>query len=78
MAGPFAITSTPMLNACLDTRTNYIDITGEIEVFESMWLRQGRFGRPELLQCRERGLMSFRLTASRGTSPANKSGRFRW
>jgi short subunit dehydrogenase-like uncharacterized protein len=41
MAGQFAITSTPMLNACLDTRTNYIDITGEIEVFESMWARQG-------------------------------------
>src|SRR5215467_13107543 len=29
MAGPFAVTSAPMLNACLATRTNYIDITGE-------------------------------------------------
>src|SRR4051794_4335618 len=37
MAGPFAATSAPMLNACLATQTNYIDITGEIEVFEAMW-----------------------------------------
>jgi short subunit dehydrogenase-like uncharacterized protein len=39
MAGPFAVTSAPMLSACLGTRTNYIDITGEIEVFEAMWSR---------------------------------------
>jgi short subunit dehydrogenase-like uncharacterized protein len=40
MAGPFANTSAPMLNACLGTQTHYIDITGEIEVFEAMWLRR--------------------------------------
>jgi short subunit dehydrogenase-like uncharacterized protein len=40
MAGPFAATSAPMLNACLATQTNYIDITGEIEVFETMWSRK--------------------------------------
>jgi short subunit dehydrogenase-like uncharacterized protein len=40
MAGPFAATSAPMLAACLATRTNYIDITGEIEVFEAMWSRE--------------------------------------
>ena len=40
MAGPFANTSAPMLNACLATQTNYIDITGEIEVFEAMWSRR--------------------------------------
>jgi short subunit dehydrogenase-like uncharacterized protein len=39
-AGPFAITSAPMLNACLATKTNYIDITGEIEVFEALWSRR--------------------------------------
>ena len=39
MAGPFAATSAPMLSACLATQTNYVDITGEIEVFESMWSR---------------------------------------
>ena len=40
MAGPFAVTSAPMLSACLTTETNYIDITGEIEVFEAMWSRR--------------------------------------
>jgi short subunit dehydrogenase-like uncharacterized protein len=40
MAGPFAVTSAPMLNACLATWTNYIDITGEIGVFEAMWSRK--------------------------------------
>jgi short subunit dehydrogenase-like uncharacterized protein len=40
MAGPFAATSEPMLNACLTTRTNYVDVTGEIEVFEAMWSRE--------------------------------------
>jgi short subunit dehydrogenase-like uncharacterized protein len=40
MAGPFAVTSAPMLSACLATQTNYIDITGEIEVFEVMWSRK--------------------------------------
>src|SRR5688572_16045122 len=40
MAGPFAVTSAPMLDACLATRTHYIDITGEIDVFEAMWSRR--------------------------------------
>src|SRR3954447_19650034 len=40
MAGPFAVTSAPMLNACLATQTNYVDVTGEIEVFEAMWARK--------------------------------------
>jgi saccharopine dehydrogenase (NAD+, L-lysine-forming) len=39
-AGPFAVTSAPMLRACLATQTNYIDITGELEVFEAMWSRE--------------------------------------
>ena len=32
-AGPFAATSRPLIDACLQTRTHYLDITGEIEVF---------------------------------------------
>jgi short subunit dehydrogenase-like uncharacterized protein len=35
-AGPFVRTSPPMLEACLATRTHYLDITGEIAVFESV------------------------------------------
>lgn len=45
MAGPFATTSTPMLNACLTTQTNYVDITGEIEVFEAIWSRKDEIQR---------------------------------
>jgi len=41
VAGPFAVTSAPMLRACLATGTNYVDITGEIEVFEAIWSRAG-------------------------------------
>ena len=48
MAGPFAATSAPMLNACLATRTNYVDITGEIEVFESMRSRQDEIRRAKV------------------------------
>ncbi len=35
-AGPFSATSAPMVSACLSTGTNYLDITGEIAVFESI------------------------------------------
>jgi short subunit dehydrogenase-like uncharacterized protein len=33
-AGPFSRTAAPMLNACLDLNVHYLDITGEIDVFE--------------------------------------------
>ncbi len=35
-AGPFSITSKPMCQACLRTGRHYLDITGEIVVFEAM------------------------------------------
>lgn len=35
-AGPFSITSEPMVEACLRNRRHYLDITGEIAVFEAM------------------------------------------
>jgi short subunit dehydrogenase-like uncharacterized protein len=35
-AGPFIFTATPMADACIATGTHYLDITGEIEVFEAM------------------------------------------
>jgi len=34
-AGPFSKTSTPMLHACLESKTHYLDITGEVDVFEA-------------------------------------------
>jgi short subunit dehydrogenase-like uncharacterized protein len=35
-AGPFAETATPMVDACLATGTDYLDITGEFAVFERL------------------------------------------
>lgn len=33
-AGPFQVTSGPMIDACLSAKTHYLDITGEVSVFE--------------------------------------------
>jgi short subunit dehydrogenase-like uncharacterized protein len=38
-AGPFAATSRPMADACLRNRVHYLDITGEIDVFEALAAR---------------------------------------
>jgi short subunit dehydrogenase-like uncharacterized protein len=35
-AGPFAHTAMPMAQACLRTGTHYLDITGELDVFEAL------------------------------------------
>lgn len=34
-AGPFSATAEPMLDACIRTKTHYLDITGEIDVIEA-------------------------------------------
>jgi short subunit dehydrogenase-like uncharacterized protein len=36
-AGPFIHTSAPMLNACLTAGTHYLDITGEIPVYQNIF-----------------------------------------
>lgn len=38
-AGPFSRTSKPMADACLRTGVHYLDITGEIAVFEALFRR---------------------------------------
>ena len=38
-AGPFSKTSAPALEACLRARTAYLDITGEVDVFEAVFAR---------------------------------------
>ncbi len=38
-AGPFSRTAGPMIDGCLASRTHYLDITGEIDVFESVYAR---------------------------------------
>jgi len=42
-AGPFSATSTPMLAGCLRAHTDYLDITGEIAVFEAIFARAIEF-----------------------------------
>lgn len=48
-AGPFSATSEPMLDACLETGTSYLDITGEIDVFEACAARDD--------EARDRGIL---------------------
>ncbi len=38
-AGPFSRTSATAVEACLAARTNYLDVTGEIDVFEAVFAR---------------------------------------
>lgn len=38
-AGPFSATSAPMVDACIANSTHYLDITGEIAVFEAIQAR---------------------------------------
>lgn len=38
-AGPFSATAKPMVDACLASGTHYLDITGEIDVFEAIFAR---------------------------------------
>ena len=40
-AGPFSRTWRPMFDACLETGTHYLDITGEIEVLEALGAHDG-------------------------------------
>ena len=35
-AGPFSATSRPLADACLRNRVHYLDITGEIDIFEAL------------------------------------------
>ncbi|HWS71956.1 MAG TPA: saccharopine dehydrogenase NADP-binding domain-containing protein, partial [Thermoanaerobaculia bacterium] len=38
-AGPFSQTSAPMVSACLAAKAHYLDITGELAVFEAVHAR---------------------------------------
>jgi short subunit dehydrogenase-like uncharacterized protein len=40
-AGPFVDTAEPLADACLDAGVDYLDVTGEIPVFESLERRDG-------------------------------------
>jgi short subunit dehydrogenase-like uncharacterized protein len=42
IAGPFSATSKPMADACIRNRVHYLDITGEIDVFEALAARDAQ------------------------------------
>jgi len=48
-AGPFSLTSRPMVDACLRAGAHYLDITGEVSVFESIYARDA--------EAKERGVV---------------------
>ncbi len=50
-AGPFSATSQPMLDACLRMGVHYLDITGEIGVFQAAWRRSDEAARQDVVVC---------------------------
>ncbi len=56
-AGPFAVTSAPMIDACLTSGAHYLDITGEIDVFLAAQRRHADAQAAGII--RAWGLMSF-------------------
>ena len=50
-AGPFSATAEPMVEACLDTGTHYLDITGEISVFEALHALDARARQADVVLC---------------------------
>lgn len=48
-AGPFSVTSQPMIEACLQTGTHYLDITGEISVFANAHRQSDEASRRDVL-----------------------------
>ncbi|HEY5790110.1 MAG TPA: saccharopine dehydrogenase NADP-binding domain-containing protein [Gammaproteobacteria bacterium] len=50
-AGPFSATAAPMISACLAARAHYLDITGEIDVFELAHARDAEARAAGVLLC---------------------------
>ena len=50
-AGPFSATSRPMIDACLAASAHYVDITGEIEVFEAARRRDAEARSARVVLC---------------------------
>lgn len=50
-AGPFSATARPMIEACIDERVHYLDITGEIDVFEYARTVDARARQAGILVC---------------------------
>lgn len=53
-AGPFRFTAKQMIKACLESKTNYLDITGEVDVIDYAWQNNQK--------AKERGVVLFPST----------------
>jgi short subunit dehydrogenase-like uncharacterized protein len=63
-AGPFSTTSRPVADACLRSRVHYLDITGEIDVFEALAARDAEAKARGIMLLPGVGSTSHRPTAS--------------
>jgi short subunit dehydrogenase-like uncharacterized protein len=50
-AGPFSATAKPLVEACLEARTHYVDITGEIPVFQYCHRQDARARKAGVVLC---------------------------
>jgi short subunit dehydrogenase-like uncharacterized protein len=50
-AGPFSATAAPMISACLAAGVHYLDITGEIDVFEAAHAQDGEARKAGIVLC---------------------------
>ncbi|HZW11824.1 MAG TPA: saccharopine dehydrogenase NADP-binding domain-containing protein [Noviherbaspirillum sp.] len=50
-AGPFSATSAPMIEACIAAKAHYLDITGEISVFEHAHSLHARAEKADVVLC---------------------------
>ncbi len=48
-AGPFSVTSKPMVEGCIRNKCHYLDITGEIDVFEANHFRADEAEKAEIV-----------------------------
>ena len=65
-AGPFSATSRPVADACLRNRVHYLDITGEIDVFEALAARDAEAKARGVMRYPESASTLHRATASQG------------
>ena len=63
-AGPFSATARPMADACLRQGAHYLDITGEIDVFEALFARDAEAKRAGVSSCPASASTWFRAIAS--------------
>ena len=73
-AGPFSRTSQPMVDACMRTKTHYLDITGEATVIETLAARDREAQSAEIMLLPSWASMSCLRIAGRASQKAAAYG----